>query len=460
MMSPSTEKPEWESLSPHLEEAVEKLGDRDRQAVLLRFYEQKSLPDMAAAMGVSEEGAKKRVFRAVDKLKRHFARRGFGIASALDCQRLGYSACAGRTSGAGNNNRRLQRGFDNIGLSSGDGSIGNDSQSIFHARCFDRPGSIRVGRAVPWLIVASCISHRPPTGNVVPANELKPSALAVNVSRAESSFQNLYIRDFKTIIETRKRGETEWLSTPMIYTGSAWYDGTVGGKARIYFSRHVMEWKNGAKPWFESELDESWDGTQGRDLYNPSGHGLDRRAMITAAAPVLLASRYSRYETGAAYTLQYKVNDADRVTPPGVTPPRPRHSLSGQIIESTKVGDPPEISHETVNGFQCIRLRWMNVPQETGSDTYWLDPSRGYALIKQETILNVRNTNRTETLEVTKLKSISPGIWFPLAATAVIENVGSPGSYSRYTYQAADAVANDPQWNPAIFSGPSRTAMS
>ena len=48
-----------------LDDAVASLGATDRNAVLLRFFERKTVGQTAAALGIAEEAAKKRVARAV-----------------------------------------------------------------------------------------------------------------------------------------------------------------------------------------------------------------------------------------------------------------------------------------------------------------------------------------------------------------------------------------------------------
>jgi RNA polymerase sigma factor (sigma-70 family) len=60
---------EWDDVAPVLDGAVAKLGKADRQALVLRYFEQKSLRDVGQAMGLSEDAAKKRVSRAVYKLR-------------------------------------------------------------------------------------------------------------------------------------------------------------------------------------------------------------------------------------------------------------------------------------------------------------------------------------------------------------------------------------------------------
>jgi RNA polymerase sigma factor (sigma-70 family) len=63
-------------ISPVLDDALASLPERDRRAVLLRYFEDQPLAMVGTSLGVSEEAAKKRVSRAVGKLKRFFARRG------------------------------------------------------------------------------------------------------------------------------------------------------------------------------------------------------------------------------------------------------------------------------------------------------------------------------------------------------------------------------------------------
>lgn len=66
----------WDEVAPQLDGAVAQLGKVDRQAVVLRFFEQKSLRDVGLALGLSEDAAKKRVSRALFKLRGMLARNG------------------------------------------------------------------------------------------------------------------------------------------------------------------------------------------------------------------------------------------------------------------------------------------------------------------------------------------------------------------------------------------------
>ena len=72
----------WNQLAPLLDEAVSRLGKKDRDAVMLRFFKEKSLREVAAALNVNETAAQRRVHCAVEKLRRFFTKRGIALSSA------------------------------------------------------------------------------------------------------------------------------------------------------------------------------------------------------------------------------------------------------------------------------------------------------------------------------------------------------------------------------------------
>lgn len=73
----------WKDIAPLLEEAMGHLRQADQDAVLLRFFSGKSLREVGAALGVSDDTAQKRVNRAIEKLRQYFTRRGVVVPSAL-----------------------------------------------------------------------------------------------------------------------------------------------------------------------------------------------------------------------------------------------------------------------------------------------------------------------------------------------------------------------------------------
>ncbi len=90
---------EWERLRPVLDDLVSELGERDRAAILWRFFEGHSLAEIGARLQLSEAGARSRVERAVEKLRHALARRGVtstavALSGAL-AQQAGFAAPTG-----------------------------------------------------------------------------------------------------------------------------------------------------------------------------------------------------------------------------------------------------------------------------------------------------------------------------------------------------------------------------
>jgi RNA polymerase sigma factor (sigma-70 family) len=76
-------EPLWQQMSPLLDEALSTLREKDRRALLLRFFESKSLAEVGRELEVGEDGARKRVDRALDRLHGYFVRRGITCTTAL-----------------------------------------------------------------------------------------------------------------------------------------------------------------------------------------------------------------------------------------------------------------------------------------------------------------------------------------------------------------------------------------
>ncbi len=72
----------FSKIAPVLDEILLELGAADREALLLRFFADKSMREIGAALGVREDAAQKRVAKALDALTERFRRRGFHIAGA------------------------------------------------------------------------------------------------------------------------------------------------------------------------------------------------------------------------------------------------------------------------------------------------------------------------------------------------------------------------------------------
>src|SRR5436309_11773317 len=60
---------DWRPIEPILDEAMHALDDADRTAVLLRYFENKSLREVGQTLGTTDDTARKRINRAVERLR-------------------------------------------------------------------------------------------------------------------------------------------------------------------------------------------------------------------------------------------------------------------------------------------------------------------------------------------------------------------------------------------------------
>jgi RNA polymerase sigma factor (sigma-70 family) len=67
---------DWAQIGPLLDTAMTELNETERHAVVLRYFDGKSMKEVGGALGTTEDAAKKRVNRAVEKLQKFFLKRG------------------------------------------------------------------------------------------------------------------------------------------------------------------------------------------------------------------------------------------------------------------------------------------------------------------------------------------------------------------------------------------------
>ncbi len=104
-LSHESEPEDWSGILPLLEDAMGYLSEKDRNAVILRFFEGKPFQEIGATLGSSENAAKKRVAHALEKLRRYFHKRGVAstvaaIAAALSAHSIQAAPSAVATAAA------------------------------------------------------------------------------------------------------------------------------------------------------------------------------------------------------------------------------------------------------------------------------------------------------------------------------------------------------------------------
>jgi hypothetical protein len=79
----NTDDDAWNRFAPLLDEGLSRLKAIDRDAVMLRFFKNQSLHEVAAGLNLNEAATQKRVHRAVEKLRLFFLKRGVAISAAV-----------------------------------------------------------------------------------------------------------------------------------------------------------------------------------------------------------------------------------------------------------------------------------------------------------------------------------------------------------------------------------------
>lgn len=86
----------WDEMKPVLDDALESLGEKDREVILLHYYRSLNFREVGEMLGIASEAARKRIERATEKLRGKLAVRGVDAGGSLSSVMLaGFSVDAG-----------------------------------------------------------------------------------------------------------------------------------------------------------------------------------------------------------------------------------------------------------------------------------------------------------------------------------------------------------------------------
>jgi RNA polymerase sigma factor (sigma-70 family) len=166
-------------VSAVLDEAINDLGTEDRTAVLLRFFEQRDFQSVGRALGKSEDAARMRVSRALEKLGSLLKRRGITSSAAALGFVLETNAVAPVSAG--------------LAPSISKGAIagaarGQTAFALIREACFTRLNLGLVSASVVVGLATLLIAHRPsaPTKTFA-VSQTDPEELAENVDEDSAS---------------------------------------------------------------------------------------------------------------------------------------------------------------------------------------------------------------------------------------------------------------------------------
>lgn len=144
----------WNQFAPVLDEAMATLGETDRAALVLRYFEKRTAREIAGMLSVKESAAQKRVTRALEKLRTILTRRGVCLsasalgtalaANAVEAAPAGLAAAITSTAG--------QVGAAGVGLGIGLKALSALAKGWFLA-------GVALAAAVPSLLFAVTIGR-------------------------------------------------------------------------------------------------------------------------------------------------------------------------------------------------------------------------------------------------------------------------------------------------------------
>jgi len=82
-MSTEPSSPLWSQIEPLLDDVLNMLPEKERRLILARYYQSQSHSTTAQQLGISEDAARVRTARALNRLRKLFARKGIQTTAAL-----------------------------------------------------------------------------------------------------------------------------------------------------------------------------------------------------------------------------------------------------------------------------------------------------------------------------------------------------------------------------------------
>ncbi len=135
---------DWESLRPLIDSAMDALSEGDREVLLLRYFQSRSFAEVGRMLSLTEDTARKRSSRALERLRAQLARRGLSSATEALALILGNQAIGAAPGG-------LATGVSGAALASAKGS----AVSAVHFLRIMTTIKIAAGAATLALLVAS-----------------------------------------------------------------------------------------------------------------------------------------------------------------------------------------------------------------------------------------------------------------------------------------------------------------
>jgi len=313
-----------------------------------------------------------------------------------------------------------------------------------------------------FLIILNVVQAKQPKSSFS-IEELKN--LASIIKAAEKRLHNIKIESEAWVEEKSDLYDPcePWQRSLTYISSTAWFEGNLEGKARVDFHKEVLEWKNGAAPYFEKNYSASFDGQYGRYINNSTSHSGKvfhiNKWRVLPDAPRQLRSRWYKKMIGINASLNFHFSSEEESFSSQLQyfayPNRALRSLKDAgldpnfAIKNTEL----EITFHELRGVECLNI---SMKGKGFRKSWWLDPNRGFALLKHESARNDKDGNEVlvNSIDVRKLDEAAKNIWWPVEVYFVSSPFGVGNPWERIVYRATNVVANDPNFSNSIFMVP------
>jgi RNA polymerase sigma factor (sigma-70 family) len=89
----------WSQISPLLEPALAELGEKDHNAIVLRFFQGRDLKEVGTALQTTGDSARMRINRALEKMRKFFQKRGVVLTATVIASTVATNAVHAAPSG-------------------------------------------------------------------------------------------------------------------------------------------------------------------------------------------------------------------------------------------------------------------------------------------------------------------------------------------------------------------------
>jgi len=275
--------------------------------------------------------------------------------------------------------------------------------------------------------------------------------LAPKIKAVESSLINIKL-DSETWVETKADLSDPcepWQRTPVYASCTAWFEGHPEGRARVDVHKEVLTWQEGAAPYAESSYSVGFDGRYGRVVHYTRGHSGKtfplKEGRVFPDAPKRLRTGWCEGFTGRAFSLNFFFTGENYMF---------SDLFRWADDANTAVPSSFEFMREVFQGVKCVKMASRGT--KYSQQSWWLDPSRGFALLgyKWTGVYEDGSERLRKSIEVTKLKEVADGVWWPMEVYMISPALGPEKSWERFVYRASNVVANDPNFDESIFTVP------